>query len=137
MIRPNAIEHHVDDFDVEVRFFREKLGWPENIFVPGRLAAFKIGEGFSVLVLPRDPAHPPYSSLKGETIDISVDLAELDPLYEALKAKGVAIRQPPVDQPSGIRNFYFETPGGLTIEFEAPATETAAQLLDRVFGRGG
>lgn len=136
MLRANAIEHHVQDFEAEVRFFREILGCAENAYIPNTLAAFKVADNLTVLVLPRDPVHPPYTSLKGETIDISVDLQELDGLYERLRDKGAVIRQPPVDQPVGIRNFYFETPGGLTIEYEAPTTEAGAQLLKRVFGQG-
>ena len=136
MLRANCIEHHVDDFDGEVRFFREVLGCPENMYIPATLAAFKVADNFVVLVLPRDPAHPPYTNLKGETIDISVDLAEVDALYEKLKAKGAAVRQPPVTQPLGIRTVYFETPGGLTIEYEAPTTDAGAQLLKQVFGEG-
>jgi len=134
MLRANCIEHHVDDFDGEVRFFRDVLGCTENVYVPGTMAAFKVANNFVVLVLPRDSAHPPYTNLKGETIDISVDLPEVDGVYERLKDKGAAIRQPPVTQPMGIRNFYFETPGGLTIEYEAPTTEAGAQLLRQVFG---
>ena len=69
-----------------------------------------------------------------------MDLPEVDAIYERLKAKGAVIRQPPLTQETGvatgIRNFYFETPGGLTIEYEAPATEAAAQLLKTAFGQG-
>jgi catechol 2,3-dioxygenase-like lactoylglutathione lyase family enzyme len=139
MMRANAIEHHVDDLEAEVRFFRDVLGCAENVYVPGTVASFKVADNFSVVIWPRDPAHPPYTNLKGETIDISVDLAELDGLYERLKAKGATIRQPPTTyesgMPAGIRNFYFETPGGLTIEYEAPTTEAAAQLLKTAFGQ--
>jgi len=134
MMRANCIEHHASDFEEEVRFFREVLGCHENMYVPETLAAFKVADNFTVLVLPRDPAHPPYTNLKGETIDISVDLPEVDALYERLKDKGATIRQPPITQPIGIRNFYFETPGGLTIEYEAPTTEAASQLLRQAFG---
>ena len=136
MMRANAIEHHVQDFEAEVRFFREVLGCPENMYIPNTLAAFKVADNFTVLVLPRDPAHPPYTNLKGETIDISVDLPEVEALFDRLKDKGAAIRQPLTTQPTGIRNFYFETPGGLTIEYEAPTTEAGAQLLKEVFGQG-
>ena len=136
MVRANAIEHHVEDFEAEVLFFREVLGCPQNMYVPNTLAAFKVADNLTVLVLPRDPAHPPYTNLRGETIDISVDLPEVEALYERLKDKGAAIRQPPVTQPVGIRNFYFETPGGLTIEYEAPTTEAGAQLLKEAFGQG-
>ncbi len=135
MLRANAIEHHVTDFDAEVQFFREVLDCPEIIYRPNALASFKVADNLAVLVLPRDEVHPEYTKFKGETIDISVDLAEVDLLYERIKAKGAVIRQPPVMQPSGIRNFYFETPGGLTIEYEAPATEDAAQLLKKVLGQ--
>lgn len=135
MSKANAIEHHVEDFDAEVRFFREVLGCSENMYMPGMLASFNVADNFCVLVLPRDPDHPPYSQFKAATIDISVDLAEVDGIFERLKAKGATIRQAPVSQPTGIRNFYFETPGGLTIEYEAPETETAAQILRTVFGQ--
>ena len=135
MRKANAVEHHVDDFEVEARFFRETLGCHENVFIPGTLASYRIADNLTLLVLPRDEAHPPYSNLKGETIDISVDLPEVDSLYEELKAKGAIIRQPPIDQPTGIRNFYFETPGGLTIEYEAAATAEAAETLRKVFGQ--
>ncbi len=135
-MRANAIEHHVEDFEVEVQFFREVLGCPENVHIPNTLAAFQVADNLTVLVLPRDPAHPPYTNLRGETIDISVDLPEVEALYERLKDKGAAIRQPPITQPAGIRNFYFETPGGLTIEYEAPTTEAAEQMLKNVFGQG-
>ena len=134
MLRANCIEHHVEDFEAEVRFFREVIGCQESMYIPNALAAFKVADNFSVLVVPRDQAHPAYSHLRGETIDISVDLPEVDALYESLKAKGATIRQSPITQPTGIRNFYFETPGGLTIEYEAPATEAAAQILKAVFG---
>ena len=136
MLRANAVEHHVEDFDTEVVFFREVLGCPENMYVPNTLAAFKVADNLTVLVLPRDPDHPPYTSLKGETLDISVDLPEVDARYERLKEKGAAIRQPPVTTPHGVRTFYFETPGGLTIEYEAAATQDAAELLRRLFGQG-
>ena len=136
MRRANAIEHHVDDFEAEVRFFRDVLECPENVYIPNTAGAYKIADNLTVLVLPRDQGHPPYTSLRGETIDISVDLDEVEPLYEKLKAKGAVIRQPPITQPSGIRHFYFETPGGLTIEYEAPTTDDGAKLLNQVFGYG-
>ncbi|HET9200512.1 MAG TPA: VOC family protein, partial [Dehalococcoidia bacterium] len=98
--------------------------------------AYKVADNLTVLVLPRDQGHPPYTSLRGETVDISVDLDEVEPLYEKLKAKGADIRQPPMTQPAGIRHFYFETPGGLTIEYEAPTTDDGAKLLNQVFGYG-
>jgi uncharacterized glyoxalase superfamily protein PhnB len=134
MLRANCIEHHVDDFDGEVRFFRDVLECKENMYVPDTLASFQVADNFIVLVLPRDESHPPYSNLRAETIDISVDLADVDALYERLKEKGAAIRQPPITQPFGIRTVYFETPGGLTIEYEAPANEAGEQLLKQVFG---
>jgi catechol 2,3-dioxygenase-like lactoylglutathione lyase family enzyme len=134
MLRANALEHHVADFDGEVAFFRDVLSCPENMSVANVVAAFKVADNLTVLVLPRDPDHPAYTNLKGLTIDISVDLPEVDARYEALRAKGIAIRQPPVTQPTGVRTFYFETPGGLTIEYEAAATEDAAALLGKLFG---
>jgi catechol 2,3-dioxygenase-like lactoylglutathione lyase family enzyme len=136
MKRANAIEHHVDDFEAEVRFFRDVLECPENVYIPNTAGAYKVADNLTVLVLPRDQNHPPYTSLRGETIDISVDLDEVEPLYEKLRAKGAAIRQPPMTQPTGIRHFYFESPGGLTIEYEASTTDEGEKLLNQVFGYG-
>ena len=136
MRRANAIEHHVDDFEGEVAFFQDVLECPENVYIPNTAGAYKVADNLTVLVLPRDQSHPAYTSLRGETIDISVDLDEVEPLYEKLKAKGAHIRQPPMTQPSGIRHFYFETPGGLTIEYEAPTTDDGTKLLNQVFGYG-
>lgn len=135
MKRANAIEHHVDEFEAEARFFRDVLGCPENIYIADVVASYKVADNLTLLVLPRDPSHPPYAKLRGETIDISVDLPEVEAIYEKLKAKGAAIRQPPITQPTGIRTFYFESPGGLTIEYEAPTTEEGARLLKTVFGQ--
>jgi hypothetical protein len=134
VLRANCIEHHVDDFDGEVDFFRNVLACPENMYVPNTLAAFKVADNFVVLVLPRDPEHPPYTNFRAHTIDISVDLPEVDARYETLKSRGASIRQPPITQPMGIRTFYFETPGGLTIEYESPTNEAGAQLLKQIFG---
>lgn len=136
MLRANAVEHHVEDFEGEARFFRDILGCPETMYVAETVAGYRVSDNLVVLVLPRDPSHPPYTEVKGITIDISVDLPEVDSRYEALKGRGVVIRQAPVTQPSGVRTFYFETPGGLTIEYEAPSNERAAGLLDRLFGHG-
>ena len=136
MKRANAIEHHVEDFEAEVRFFRDVLECPENVYIPNTAGAYKVADNLTLLVLPRDQGHPPYTKLRGVTVDISVDLDEVEPLFEKLKAKGAEIRQPPITQPTGIRHFYFETPGGLTIEYEAPTTDDGAKLLNQVFGYG-
>ena len=135
MLRANAIEHHVQDFEGEVRFFRDVLECPENMYVEGVVGSFNVADNLTVLVLPRDPDHPAYTSLKGITVDISVDLPEVETRYAKLKEKGVDIRQAPITQPTGVRTFYFESPGGLTIEYEAPTTPEGAELLKKVFGQ--
>src|SRR6185369_1822505 len=113
MLRANGIEHHVEDFDGEVAFFRGVLECPGTMYVANAVAGFMVADNLPVLVLPRDPEHPPYSNLKAITLDITVELDQVDARYEALKAKGVVVRQPPITQPMGVRTFYFETPGGL------------------------
>ena len=54
------------------------MGCPEILYRPNALASFKVADNLAVLVLPRDKDHPDYTKLKGETVDISVDLPEVD-----------------------------------------------------------
>ncbi len=132
MLRANGIEYHVEDFEKEVTFFKDVLKCPVVREVPGRLTSFRLADNFVVLVLQRDTAHPAYTNLRGLTVDITVD--DVDAKYEELKARGLTPRQTPVMQPSGIKNFYFETPGGLTIEYEHPTTPQAEATLKGIFG---
>ncbi len=80
------------------------------------MASFKIADNMNIIVLPRDPTHPKYAEFRGETI--CLDVPNADELFKEVTAKGVKVRHGPVTQPSGMRNFFFETPGGLTIEYE-------------------
>ena len=48
MLRANAVEHHVEDFDAEVAFFRDVLGCPENMYIANTLAAFKVADNLTV-----------------------------------------------------------------------------------------
>jgi catechol 2,3-dioxygenase-like lactoylglutathione lyase family enzyme len=121
MAKLNALEHHAADFDKEVDFFKNKLGCPLVREVAGRMASFQIADDLRVVVLARDPSHPPYASFRGDTVCLEVP--EVDKLCEQLKAKGVTIRYGPVTQSFGMRNFFFETPGGLTIEYETRAAQ--------------
>ena len=111
----NALEHHATDFDKEVAFFRDVLGCPLTREAPGKMARFEVADGFSIVVFPRDDSHPPYGSFRGETVCLSVP--NVDELAEELKSRGASIRLGPTTQPSGLRNFFLETPSGLTMEY--------------------
>ena len=117
MVKLNALEHHAADFGKEVDFFKNVLACPVLREAPGHMASFQIAENLVVIVFPRDPDHPPYGSFRGETL--CLDVPEVDALSEALKARGAQIRLGPTTQPSGLRNFFLETPSGLTIEYGA------------------
>ena len=112
----NGLEHHVVDFNAEVEFFKNKLKCPVNREVPGRMVSFKIADNMNIIVLPRDETHPEYAKFRGETV--CLDVPNADEMFKEVTARGVKVRYGPVTQASGMRNFFFETPGGLTIEYE-------------------
>ena len=115
MAKLNALEHHAADFEAEVAFFRDVLACPLLREAPGRLASFQVADGFVVIIFPRDASHPPYGSFRGETL--CLDVPNVDEVSEQLKARGATIRLGPTTQPSGLRNLFLESPGGLTIEY--------------------
>lgn len=115
MAKLNALEHHASDFDKEVAFFRDVLGCPMTREVPGKMARFEVADEFSIVVFPHADDHPPYASFRGETVCLSVP--NVDELAEQLKQRGATIRLGPTTQPSGLRNFFLETPSGLTMEY--------------------
>lgn len=118
MAKLNGLEHHVHDYDKEVDFFKNVLGAKLNRESPGRSASFQLADNFNIVVLPQDPSHPGYSGFRGETICLEVP--EVDQLSQQLKSKGVKLRVEPGDQRFGVRNFFFETPGGLTLGYQTP-----------------
>ena len=118
MAKLNALEHHVEDFDKEVNFFKNVLGIQPNREMAGRFAAFQIADTLSLVVVARDPSHPAYSNFRGDTV--CMEVPEVDNLYASLKAKGVNPRSAATDQRMGVRNFFLETPGGLTLCYQTP-----------------
>ena len=118
MAKLNALEHHVEDFDKEVNFFKNVLGLQPTREMPARMAAFAIADTLSLVVVARDPSHRAYSNFRGDTVCLQVP--EVDSLYASIKAKGVTPRSAPTDQRMGVRNFFLETPGGLTLCYQTP-----------------
>lgn len=54
------------------------------------------------------------------TVGIGVD--DVDSVFADLEARGVAVAEPPADQPWGVRNFYVTDPDGYVVEFEQAKT---------------
>ena len=114
----NSLEHHAKDFNEEVGFFKDVLGFPVVRETADKAAVFQVTENFRLTVYPRDPSHPPYADFRGDTLCLGVDSAqEVDRLAKEMKRKGVPIRLGPITSPTGYHSFFMETPSGLTIEF--------------------
>ncbi len=60
---------------------------------------------------------------------ISVEVDALEPVLEALTAKGIAPVYGPVDEPWGVRRFYFRDPAGHLINVLKHSRRPHARLL--------
>jgi lactoylglutathione lyase len=57
---------------------------------------------------------------------LAASVEDVDATYEALKAKGVAVLRPPVNQPWGLRTAYFADPEGNIWEINQPVEAQSA-----------
>ena len=56
--------------------------------------------------------------------DLSIEVDDLDAVFEAMRAAGFAIAYGPADEPWGVRRFFFRDPDGLPLElYEAETGE--------------
>jgi uncharacterized glyoxalase superfamily protein PhnB len=51
-------------------------------------------------------------------VTIAFGTDDADSVFHALRERGVAVEEPPRDQPWGVRNLYLRDPDGYAIEFE-------------------
>ena len=96
-------------FDDAVEFYGRRLGWPVTKEFPGG-RIFGWGADARIEVL--DDAGAGRS-----TTSCALQVDDADALHEQLVAAGVAVVEPPADQPWGHRNFAVEDPAGTRLIF--------------------
>jgi lactoylglutathione lyase len=96
-------------FEASVRFYGELLGWPVTKDFPGG-RIFGAGEEARVEILDEPGAAP-------STAMCAMQVEDVDDMAARLAAAGVALVQPPTDQPWGHRNLAVADPNGLRLVF--------------------
>ncbi|CAH0999089.1 hypothetical protein LEM8419_00384 [Neolewinella maritima] len=69
-------------------------------------------------LLPDHPTQQPLfrAPFRGEGMYLTIEMDEVDPLYEALRSKGVEIKIAIRDEPWGDRHFAIQDPNGIGID---------------------
>jgi catechol 2,3-dioxygenase-like lactoylglutathione lyase family enzyme len=129
MIRHLAgIAEIVDDLDAAVRFYRDTLGLPVELRDPAGYAEVKLSGVLHFGLWLREHAAratgvPPERVALGVTLGLEVDA--VDGAAAALAGRGVALVQPPHDEPWGQRTARFFSPSGMLCEVsETPWART-------------
>jgi predicted enzyme related to lactoylglutathione lyase len=107
----------VDDLTRAINFYGDVLGFS---FGPPWGGFYAIGErdGFQVhLKCAPKTAEDRANRRQHEHLDVYADVAGVDALYDACKAKGATILKPLERTPWGTKDFYLEDPEGYIIAF--------------------
>lgn len=69
-------------------------------------------------LLPDHPTQAPvfHNLFQGEGLFLTVEVEDVDSIYQEMKAKGIAIRVELRDEPWGDRHFAIEDPNGIKID---------------------
>jgi uncharacterized glyoxalase superfamily protein PhnB len=123
MIRKvNATVLFVQDLNRTMLFYRDTIGL-EVVVSDDVSFAFKMeGQDFAVVQVSAGMEmlnEAVLSSPQGAShrVMLCADVEDVDAVYKALSAKGVAFIKPPIDQPWGWRTAYFADPEGNIWEF--------------------
>jgi len=113
----NAVVLFVEDLDSCTKFYRDMLGVPVT-FSDSVSFAFKIGnQDFVLLKVSAAVEMVGEEALSldkeaGHRVLLCTGVEDVDTVYNALTAKGVAFIKPPIDQAWGRRTAYFADPEG-------------------------
>jgi catechol 2,3-dioxygenase-like lactoylglutathione lyase family enzyme len=119
-----TIRYFVNDMDAAVDFYRQHLGFEEEVRIPVFAMLYR---GDLRLLLNMPGTHPSGHALSDGTLPtpggwnrILIQVADLDAMVESLRRAGVHFRD---DQPSGVgvRQVLLEDPSGNPIELFEPA----------------
>ena len=98
----------VSDLDASREFYDKIPGAVEEVFVPGRIAIFRIGKARIGLL----------STGLHRGFHMEFETENLDQLFSLLKQSGIKITGEPKMRPHGERTFIVFDPDGYQLEFE-------------------
>jgi uncharacterized glyoxalase superfamily protein PhnB len=99
-----CVSFYKDTIGLPVKFESEEMGWAE----------FDLG-GISLAVERQDENDAEAQSLVGRFVGISLQVDDIDVIYQELTGKGVEFEGPPAKQPWGGVLAHFKDPDGNTI----------------------
>ena len=118
-----------DKLEASKEFYTKNLGFGvtfENEFylllhTPDKSAEFSF-------LLPNHPTQKPlfHQAFNGEGVYLTIEVEDVDALYEDIKSKGVEIKIEIRDEPWGDRHFAIQDPNGVNIDlvrYTAPEEE--------------
>jgi lactoylglutathione lyase len=118
MIRKvNAVVLFVEDLERSMAFYRDTVGI-DVVFSDDVSFAFSLeGQDFAIVKVSEGANMLNEAVLgvergAGHRVMLCADVEDVDAVYQALTAKGVAFIKPPVDQHWGWRTAYFADPEG-------------------------
>ena len=110
-----------DDLETMTRFYTDVFAFPPQEVQPGRMVEFRVGSMFLGLrVRGRaydGPSRPDRSA--GVQLSFRVPPADVDIAFDALKAKGIDVIEPPTNQHWPHRTVYFRDPENNVLEIFA------------------
>jgi catechol 2,3-dioxygenase-like lactoylglutathione lyase family enzyme len=118
MVKRTRFVIAVPDFKISSAFYRDVLGFSvHTIPNPGWLF-YVSGECTIMAGECPDEIHP--SKLGDHSYFAYLEIENIDPYYESVRAKGAKIRKALRDEPWGMREFGLETADGHRIMFASP-----------------
>lgn len=110
-----AVRIFVDDFNTACDFYGNTLGLPSrNRNDEIGWAEFDVG-GASLGIEQAAPGEEESADLVGRFVGVSLQVNDIDAVYERLVEKGVRFTGPPVKQPWGGTLAHFDDPAGNTL----------------------
>jgi catechol 2,3-dioxygenase-like lactoylglutathione lyase family enzyme len=108
----------VHDLTVMRSFYRDVLGLPLLRELSAGWIEYRIGSNTLALALPsRTAADPPIPSGSASLqLAFKVSAPDVDQCARELQEKGIALLEPPTDQPFGHRTLFFRDPDGNLLE---------------------
>lgn len=99
-------------------FYTEKLGFGVTFENEFYLLLHTPGGSELSFLLPRHPSQQPlfHEPFQGQGIYLTIEVEDVDALYNDLKSKGVAIQFELRDEPWGDRHFAILDPNGIGID---------------------